>query len=89
MEMVCRYFKVSRRFANTDLRCSVIWLKLMLDARDDVTLKRLSISWAAECTASMRVLMLCLLTCVVYLVTFKMETMWTKVSHCADWVVMS
>ena len=89
VDMVHRYFMVSRRLANTDLRCSIIRLKLMLDVRDDVTLKRLSISWAAECTASMRLLMLCLLTCVAYLVTFRMETMCTSMSHCEDWVAMS
>ena len=29
--------------------------------------------------ASMRLLMLCLLTCVAYLVTFNIKTMWTRV----------
>ena len=28
----------SQRFANTDLMCNIIWLKVMLDARDVVTL---------------------------------------------------
>ena len=32
--------------------------------------------------ASMRLLMLCLLTCVAYLVTFNIETMWIRVLHC-------
>ena len=33
--------------------------------------------------------MLCLLTCVAYQVTFRMETMWTRVSHCKAWVAIS
>ena len=37
----------------------------------------------------MRLLILCLLTCVAYLVIFKIETMWTSVSHCEDCVVIS
>ena len=39
--------------------------------------------------ASMRLLMLCLLTCVAYLVTFNIETMWTRVLHCDVCVAMS
>ena len=39
--------------------------------------------------ASMRLLMLCLFTCVAYLVTFNIETIWTKVLHCEDCVAMS
>ena len=39
--------------------------------------------------ASMRLLMLCLFTCVAYLVTFNMETMWTRVLHCNVCVAMS
>ena len=31
--------------------------------------------------ASMRLLMLCLLTCVAYLVTFNIDTTWTRVLH--------
>ena len=38
---------------------------------------------------SMRLLMLCLLTCVVYLVTFNIETMWTSVLCCDVCVTMS
>ena len=38
---------------------------------------------------SMRLLMLCLLTCVAYLVTFNIETMWTRVLHCDVCVAMS
>ena len=38
---------------------------------------------------SMRLLMLCLLICVVYLVTFNIETMWTRVLHCDVCVAMS
>ena len=33
--------------------------------------------------------MLCLLTCVVYLVTFNIDTMWTRVLHCDVCVAMS
>ena len=39
--------------------------------------------------ASMRLLMLCLLTCVVYLVTFNINTMWTRVLHWDVCVAMS
>ena len=39
--------------------------------------------------ASMRLLMLCLFTCVAYLVTFNMETMSTRVLHCDVCVAMS
>ena len=39
--------------------------------------------------ASMRLLMLCLLTCVAYLVTFNIETMWTRVLHCDVCVAVS
>ena len=39
--------------------------------------------------ASMRLLMLCLLTCVAYLVTFNIETMLTRVLHCEVCVAMS
>ena len=39
--------------------------------------------------ASMRLFMLCLLTCVAYLVTFSMETMWTRVLHCDVCVALS
>ena len=39
--------------------------------------------------ASMRMLMLCLLTCVAYLVTFNIDTMWTRVLHCDVCVAMS
>ena len=38
--------------------------------------------------ASMRLLILCLLTCVAYLVTFYIETMWTRVLHCDVCVAM-
>ena len=69
--------------------CSIIWLREMLDAKDVVTLKRLSMSWEAVCTVSMRLLMLCLFTCVAYQVTFKIETMWTRVSCCEDCVAIS
>ena len=34
------------------------------------------------CTASMRLLMLCLFICAAYLVTFSMDTMCTRVLHC-------
>ena len=40
-------------------------------------------------TASIRVLMLCLLTCVAYLVIFKIDTMCTRVLHCDVCVVIS
>ena len=39
--------------------------------------------------ASMRLLMLCLFTCVAYLVTFSIETMWTRVLHCNASVAMN
>ena len=39
--------------------------------------------------ASMRLLMLCLLTCVAYLVTFNINTMWTRVLHWDVGVAMS
>ena len=38
---------------------------------------------------SMRLMMLCLFTCVVYLVTFNIETMWTRVLCCDVCVAMS
>ena len=41
------------------------------------------------CTASIRVLMLCLLTCVAYLVMFKTDMMWTRVLHCDVCVAIS
>ena len=41
------------------------------------------------CMASMRLLMLCLFTCVAYLVTFNMERMWTRVLHSKVCVAMS
>ena len=34
------------------------------------------------CTASIKVLILCLLTCVAYLVMFEIDTMCTRVLHC-------
>ena len=40
-------------------------------------------------TASIRLLMLCLLTYVVYLVTFSIDTIWTRVLHCDVCVAMS
>ena len=46
-------------------------------------------SWEVVHMASMRLLMLCLLTCVAYLVTFNIETMWTRVLHCDVCVAMS
>ena len=39
--------------------------------------------------ASMRLLMLCLLTCVAYLATFNIDTMWTRVLSCDVCVAMS
>ena len=46
-------------------------------------------SWEVVCTVSMRLVMLCLLTCVAYLVTFNIETMWTRVLRCDVCVAMS
>ena len=46
-------------------------------------------SWEVVCTASIRLLMLCLLTCVAYLVTFNIDTMWTRVLHCDVCIAMS
>ena len=46
-------------------------------------------SWEVVCTASIRLLMLCLLTCVAYLVMFKIDTIWTRVLHCDVCVAMS
>ena len=46
-------------------------------------------SWEVVHTASMRLLMLCLLTCVAYLVTFNIDTMWTRVLHCDVCVALS
>ena len=40
-------------------------------------------------TASIKVLMLCLLTCVAYLVIFKMDMMCTRVLHCDACVAIS
>ena len=40
-------------------------------------------------TPSMRLLMLCLLTCVTYLVTFNIDTMWTMVLCCDVCIAMS
>ena len=39
-------------------------------------------------TASMRLLILCLLTCVAYLVTFNIDIMWTRVLCCDVCVAM-
>ena len=61
----------------------------MLAAKDVVSLQRLLMSWEVVCMTSMRLLMLCLLTCVAYLVTFNIETMWTRVLHCDVCVAMS
>ena len=46
-------------------------------------------SWEVVCTASIRLLMLCLLTCVMYLVTFNINTIWTRVLHCEVCMAMS
>ena len=40
-------------------------------------------------TASIRELMLCLLTCVAYLVMFKIDTIWSRVLHCDVCVAIS
>ena len=40
-------------------------------------------------TASTRVLMLCLLTCVAYLVMFKIDMIWTRVLCCDVCVAIS
>ena len=40
-------------------------------------------------TASIKVFILCLLTCVAYLVMFKIDTMCTRVLHCDVCVVIS
>ena len=39
--------------------------------------------------AYIRALMLCLLTCVAYLVMFKIDTIWARVLHCDVCVAMS
>ena len=39
--------------------------------------------------ASIKVLILCLLTCATYLVTFSIDMMWTRVSCCDDCVAIS
>ena len=46
-------------------------------------------SWEVVCSASIRLLMLCLLTCVAYLVTFNIDTTWARVLHCDICVAMS
>ena len=46
-------------------------------------------SWEVVHTASIRLLMLCLLTCVAYLVTFNIDTMCTRVLHCDVCIAMS
>ena len=46
-------------------------------------------SWEVVCTAPIRLLMLCLLTCVAYLVMFNIDTIWTRVFHCDVCMVMS
>ena len=38
---------------------------------------------------SIKVLILCLLTCVAYLVTFSIDMMWTRISCCDDCVAIS
>ena len=40
-------------------------------------------------TVSMRLLILCHLTCVAYLMTFNIDTIWTRVLHCDVCVAMS
>ena len=47
--------------------CSIIWLKLILVASEVVRLQRLLMSWEVVHTASIRLLMLYLLTCMAYL----------------------
>ena len=39
--------------------------------------------------ASIKVLILCLLTCTAHLVTFSIDMMWTRVSCCDDCVAIS
>ena len=69
--------------------CMIIWLKLMLAANEVVRLLRLLMSWEVVCMASIRLLMLCRLTCVAYLVTFNIDTMWTRVLCCDVCIAMS
>ena len=71
------------------MMCSIIWLKLILVAREVVRLLRLLMSCEVVHTVSIRVLMLCLVTCVAYLVIFKTDTIWTRVLHCDVCVAMS
>ena len=50
---------------------------------------RLLMSCEVVHTASIRVLILCLLTCVAYLVIFKIDTTCTRVLHCDVCVAIS
>ena len=83
------YLRELQRLANTDLMCSIIWLKLILVASEVVKLLRLLMSCEIVLTASIKVLILCLLTCVAYLVIFKFDTMCTRVLCCAVCVAIT
>ena len=68
---------------------STNWWKLMLVVNDVVKLKRLLMSCEVALATCIRVLILCLLTCMAYLVTFSIDMMCTRVSCCDDCVVIS
>ena len=61
----------------------------MLVASDVVKLERLLMLCKVAHTASIKVLIPHLLTCVAYLVTFNINTMCTRVLHCDACVAMS
>ena len=62
---------------------------MMLVVNDVVKLLRLLMSCEVALAASIKVLILCLLTWAAYLVTFSIDTMWTRFSCCDDCVVIS
>ena len=54
-----------------------------------VKLYKLLISWEFSSTLSIKMFILCLLTCPAYLVAFRMDLTCTKVSCCVNWVSIS
>ena len=62
---------------------------MRLVANGVVKLYRLLTSWDVSSTLSIKTFIQCLLTCTAYLVTFRIDTMCTKVSCCVAWVSVS
>ena len=58
-------------------------------ANEVVKLYKLLTSWDVSSTFSIKMSIMCLLTCAAYLVTFRIDTMCTKVSYCVGWISVS